>query len=89
MDIRLSALRYDATLEKTNLVSLENIFYDSNVLKSKAVSLSDWGRDVLTETQVHYAVYDAIMGRHVYDYFRDRGESNRCLKWSLEWYDYL
>lgn len=80
MDISLSALRYDETLEKTNLVHLENLFFDSNLRKSKAVSLSNWGRDVLTETQVHYAVYDAIMGRHVYDYFRDKGENYFSLK---------
>ena len=75
VDVGLSALRYDKTLKKTGLIFLENFLFECNVLKPKKVQMSNWERDVLTEAQVRYAVYDALMGRHIYDYLQKEGKS--------------
>ena len=97
VDIGLSALRFDKTLKRTGLIYLENLLFECSILKPKKVQMSNWERDVLTDAQVRYAVYDAVMGRHVYDYLHEKGTSNLSdnvaavalhLNYHLEYYCY-
>ena len=83
VDIGLSALRFDKTLKRTGLIYLENLLFECSILKPKKVQMSNWERDVLTDAQVRYAVYDAVMGRHIYDYLHEKGIGNLSETYNL------
>eukprot|EP00596_Hydrurales_sp_CCMP1899_P002631 CAMPEP_0119051586 /NCGR_PEP_ID=MMETSP1177-20130426/73154_1 /TAXON_ID=2985 /ORGANISM="Ochromonas sp, Strain CCMP1899" /LENGTH=260 /DNA_ID=CAMNT_0007030841 /DNA_START=260 /DNA_END=1039 /DNA_ORIENTATION=+ len=72
-ELSCAAKRMNETIVEIGLASLANNYFGLDIEKVKSVTMSNWDREELNESQIQYAVYDALMGRQVYEHLASQG----------------
>lgn len=61
---------------KFGLASLHTLYTGAEVTKTKSIQMSNWELSHLSDKQIQYAAWDALMGAHIYNKLHSLGAFN-------------
>jgi hypothetical protein len=65
--------RNNSGLRKFGLAGLTKQYFNVNLVKPKSISMSNWETYTLSDEQISYAAYDALLGVQLYMAMEDEG----------------